>query len=54
MTSKNNFDEGEDYYCVMCNRQILDYNDGNWITPVDEQTGIEIDEETEVYCKDCF
>ena len=47
------FDDGEEYFCQECQRKILNWNDGTWITPLDEDTGIEFSDEEIVFCKDC-
>ena len=51
----NEFDEGEpDFFCLKCNRKIQNYDDGFWVTPIDEETGEEDEDNEEVYCKDCY
>ncbi len=51
----NEFDEGEpDYFCLKCQRKIRNYDDGFWVTPIDEETGEEDEDNEEVYCKDCY
>ena len=42
-----------DYFCIMCNRKIQNYDDGVWVTEIDEETGEEDEENEEVYCNDC-
>jgi DNA-directed RNA polymerase subunit RPC12/RpoP len=51
--SASQFYDGEEFNCMQCGKKILSYDDGQWMTPIDEETGNEIDEETEVYCNKC-
>ena len=48
------FDDGETYTCVKCRVVIKDYNDGVWVTPIDEDTGEELEDEEETYCRKCM
>lgn len=47
------FDNDEEFYCQRCSRKIMNFNDGVWVTPIDEETGEEIQEESEVFCNAC-
>lgn len=48
------FDEGEEFSCIKCGKKIANHNDLVLITPLDEETGEEYEDEEEAYCKDCY
>ena len=49
------FEDGDpDYFCLKCKKKIQNYDDGFWVTVIDEETGEEDEDSEEVYCKNCY